>query len=177
MIYACADGYVSLLLIGGQGAPSTRALMGWMEECGALPAWLAAWPWEKWEPGWLMAISPETHAEIERIEQAVEWFLRTRSKAEVYREGVRRKILVAPVATVADVAADPQLAARGYFRPIAGGPLDGVRHPGPFARLSATPLLDPRRAPGIGEHNDAVYGELCGYDAATRAALRRDGVT
>jgi crotonobetainyl-CoA:carnitine CoA-transferase CaiB-like acyl-CoA transferase len=91
----------------------------------------------------------------------------------VYREGIRRRILVAPVATVADIAADPQLAFRDYFRPLddpaLGRPL---RFPGPFARLSATPLVDPRRPPAAGEHNDAVYGERCGLDVAR---LRREG--
>src|SRR5262249_10339202 len=119
MIFACADGFVSLLLVGGvQGAPSTRGLMTWMAEAAMLPPWLREWAWEQWEPGWAMAMTPESQAELERIEEAVEAFLRTRTKAEVYREGVRRRILVAPVATVADIAADPQLAAREYFRPV-----------------------------------------------------------
>jgi len=118
MVFACADGHVSLLLMGGQGSPSTRALMDWMDVHGMLPAWLRAWPWEQWEPGWAMEASPAAQAEMVRIEEAVGVFLRTRTKAEVYREGVRRRILVAPVATVADIAADPQLAFREYFRPV-----------------------------------------------------------
>jgi len=48
-----------------------------------------------------------------------------------------------------------------------------VRYPGPFARLSATPLAEPRRPPEPGEHNARVYGELCGHDPD---ALRREGV-
>jgi crotonobetainyl-CoA:carnitine CoA-transferase CaiB-like acyl-CoA transferase len=165
MVFACRDGFVSLLLLGAQGAPSTRALMGWMAEHGMLPDWLAAWEWERWEPGYVMAIPPERQAEIERIEAVVEAFLRTRTKAEVYAEGVRRRILVAPVASVADVAADPQLAFREYFHavedPGLGRPL---RMPGPFARLSATPLAPPRRPPAPGEHNGPVYRGLCGLD-------------
>ena len=106
MVFPCADGHVSLLLMGAQGSPSTRALMGWMDEHGMLPAWLRAWPWEQWEPGWAMEASPAAQAELVRIEEAVAAFLQTRTKAEVYREGVRRRILVAPVATVADIAAD-----------------------------------------------------------------------
>ncbi len=162
MVFPCRDGHVSLLLMGAQGSPSTRALMGWMDEHGMLPDWLRAWPWEKWEPGWAMEASPEAQAEMVRIEEAVEAFLRTRSKAEVYAEGVRRRILVAPVATIADVAADRQLAAREYFRPL-DDPTRGraLRFPGPFARLSATPLAGPRRPPEVGEHNAVVYGDSC----------------
>ncbi len=174
MVFPCADGHVSLLLMGAQGSPSTRALMGWMDEHGMLPAWLRAWPWEQWEPGWAMEASPAAQAELVRIEEAVAAFLRTRPKAEVYREGVRRRILVAPVATVADIVADPQLAFRDYFRPVDDAALGRrVRYPGPFARLSATPLAEPRRPPEPGEHNRRVWGELCGYDVE---ALGREGI-
>jgi crotonobetainyl-CoA:carnitine CoA-transferase CaiB-like acyl-CoA transferase len=174
MVYPCADGHVSLLLMGAQGSPSTRALMGWMDEHGMLPEWLRAWPWEQWEPGWAMEASPAAQAEMVRIEESVEAFLRTRTKAEIYREGIRRRILVAPVATVADIAADPQLAAREYFRPVDDAVFGRtIRFPGPFARLSATPLAEPRRPPEPGEHNAVVWGGLCGHDVD---ALRRDGV-
>ena len=174
MVYPCRDGFVSLLLMGGQGSPPTRALMGWMDEEGMLPDWLREWPWERWEPGWAMDVSPQAQAEMERIEATVEAFLRTRAKAEIYREGIRRRILVAPVATVADIAADPQLAFREYFRPVEDPSIGAAaRFPGPFARLSGTPLAGPRRPPATGEHNAAVYGALCGLD---EARLRRDGV-
>jgi crotonobetainyl-CoA:carnitine CoA-transferase CaiB-like acyl-CoA transferase len=170
MIFPCRDGHVSLLLMGAQGAPSTRALMRWMGEHDMLPDWLDAWPWEKWEPGWAMDAPPEAQAQLERIEDVVAAFLRTRTKAEVYREGVRRQILVAPVATVADIAADPQLAAREYWTQVDDARLGGtVRFPGPFARLSATPLAGPRRPPEPGEDNGRVYGELCGLDVAELA--------
>jgi crotonobetainyl-CoA:carnitine CoA-transferase CaiB-like acyl-CoA transferase len=178
MVFPCADGSVSLLLMGGmQGAPSTRALMGWMDEHGMLPAWLQDWPWEKWEPGWVMTISPETQAELVRIEDTVAAFLRTQPKAEIYRQGVRRRILLAPIATVADIAADPQLAFREYFRPVADPTLGRtLRFPGPFARLSATPLAEPRRPPEPGQDNAEIYGAWCGYGTAELTALARDGV-
>ncbi len=174
MVFACRDGFVSLLLMGGQGSPPTRALMGWMDEHAMLPDWLRDWPWERWEPGWAMEVSPEAQAQMVRIEETVETFLRTRTKTEIYQEGIRRRILVAPVATVADIAADPQLAFREYFRPVDDPTLGApARVAGPFARLSATPLVEPRRPPAPGEHNAAVYGQLCGLDVA---ALWQRGV-
>ena len=176
MIFPCVDGFVSLLLMGGQGAPPTRALMRWMDEHGMLPDWLREWPWERWEPGWAMEMSPQAQAEMVRIEETVTAFLRTRTKAEIYREGTARRILIAPVATVADIADDPQLAAREYFRPI-DDPILGqtVRFPGPFARLSRTPLAPPRRPPAPGEDNERVYGGLCGYGPAELDVLARAG--
>ena len=75
---------------------------------------------------------------------------------------------------MADIAADGQLTFRDYFRPLDDPGLGRtLRFPGPFARLSATPLADPRRPPAPGEHNEAVYGALAGVDVA---ALRREGV-
>jgi crotonobetainyl-CoA:carnitine CoA-transferase CaiB-like acyl-CoA transferase len=122
-------------------------------------------------------MSPAMQAEMVRIEDAVEAFLRTKAKEEIYREGIRRRILVAPVATVADIAADPQLAARAYFGPLDDDVLGRtVRFPGPFARLGATPLAAPRRPPAPGEDNARVYAELCGYGPEAVAALHREGV-
>src|SRR5215470_4492316 len=177
MIFACADGFVSLLLMGKQGAPPTLALMGWMEECGMLPGWLREWPWTEWEPGWAMEMTPELQAQMVRIEEAVEAFLRTKTKEEIYREGMRRRMLVAPVATVEDIVRDRQLAAREYFRPLSDEVLGRtLRFPGPFARLSATPLAEPARPPEPGEHNERLYAELCGYGPRELAGLAAQGV-
>jgi crotonobetainyl-CoA:carnitine CoA-transferase CaiB-like acyl-CoA transferase len=43
-------------------------------------------------------------------------------------------------------------------------------------RFSATPVAYDRPPPMLGEHTDAVLGELLGYDAALITALRSDGV-
>jgi benzylsuccinate CoA-transferase BbsE subunit len=123
-----------------------------------------------------MTAAPERQAELVRIEEEVAAFLRTRTKAEVYREGVRRRILIAPIATVADIVDDPQLAFREYFRPVElPGAAAPIRFPGPFAHLSATPLAAPRRAPEPGEHNGAIYSGLCGYSPGALDRLHAEG--
>src|SRR5689334_13387721 len=95
-----------------------------------------------------MEASPQAQGEMERLEAVVEPFLRTRTQAGHSREGILRELLVGPVATVADTADYPQLAFREYFQPVDDPGLGGtVRFPGPCARLSATPLAPPRRAP------------------------------
>ena len=45
-----------------------------------------------------------------------------------------------------------------------------------FPRLSATPGEVRWAGPGVGEHNEEIYGGLLGYDSARRAALAAEGV-
>jgi crotonobetainyl-CoA:carnitine CoA-transferase CaiB-like acyl-CoA transferase len=58
-----------------------------------------------------------------------------------------------------------------------------VKHPqagtipniGSALRLSGTPLVDPVRAPALGEHNQAILADLIGYDEERLAALAGAG--
>lgn len=77
-----------------------------------------------------------------------------------------------PINDLAQVFADPQVIARGLKvelpHPLAGT-VPGVASP---LRLSATPVQYRNAPPLLGEHTDAVLGELLGLDAATLAGLR-----
>jgi crotonobetainyl-CoA:carnitine CoA-transferase CaiB-like acyl-CoA transferase len=125
-------------------------------------------------------ISPASDYDIQQvaeIEDRVERFLMTMTKREIQAEGLRRRILLAPVNTVAEIAVDEQLKAREFFVTV---PADnnGAAHltyPGPFAKLSATPLAPPGRAPRLGEHNEEVYGGLLGLTARQLTMLRATG--
>jgi crotonobetainyl-CoA:carnitine CoA-transferase CaiB-like acyl-CoA transferase len=77
----------------------------------------------------------------------------------------------APVLTLPQVAADPQVRHNGVFverEHPAAGPLREAR---PAPRFSTTPVAAADHAPLLGEHTDAVLTEL-GFDAA---ALRAAG--
>lgn len=79
-----------------------------------------------------------------------------------------------PINTVADVFADPQVAARFMRLDLAagdGGTIPSVRTP---ILMSETPPAYDRAAPRLGEHTEAVLAEL-GYDAAEIARLTRAG--
>lgn len=80
------------------------------------------------------------------------------------------------VANGADLARDPQLAARGYFARVAtpeGGEetVDGI----PF-RSSTLPGRVAAPGPLLGEHTDLVLRDLLGLRDADLAALRAEGV-
>lgn len=80
------------------------------------------------------------------------------------------------VFTVADIAADPQMRARGMVQDVQDGMLGPVLHPGIVPRVDGTPNAPRSTGPALGADNDAVLGGLLGYDAARIAALRGEGV-
>ena len=51
MVYRCKDGHVSFVIAGGAYLNSTNAVIAWMKEEGAAPAWLA-------ESGGLKSLTP-----------------------------------------------------------------------------------------------------------------------
>ncbi|MDQ3702118.1 MAG: CoA transferase, partial [Chloroflexota bacterium] len=72
---------------------------------------------------------------------------------------------------VDQVAADPHLAARGFFQDVPH-PLGGqVRVTASPIHLSETPVRLERAGPLLGEHNEEILAEL-GLNLAERAALQ-----
>jgi crotonobetainyl-CoA:carnitine CoA-transferase CaiB-like acyl-CoA transferase len=88
----------------------------------------------------------------------------------------RHGVPAGPVITPAEVIAEPHLEARGFW--------DTVDHPeaGPYRQVSTPWKLSksPRRAtspaPGLGEHNGYVLGELLGLSAQEIATLEAQGI-
>ena len=75
----------------------------------------------------------------------------------------------------ADLAADSQLAARGFFAPVELPQGGSTRVTGVPIRLGATPGSVRSVAPGIGEDNDSILGDLLGLSRAERAELIEQG--
>jgi len=104
-------------------------------------------------------------------------FLGHRTKAEFTAESLRRGILGYPVADVQDIRGDPQLEARDFWQPVQHPELDAtITYPGAFARFSAAACSIARRAPGIGEHNDEIYGMELGLSGEELQTLRQEGI-
>jgi crotonobetainyl-CoA:carnitine CoA-transferase CaiB-like acyl-CoA transferase len=178
MVFRCADGHISILIMGGAvGAPSTIALVKWMDEKGFASDWMKTKDWMSWVPGLLMAMTQKDREEIDELEDRVEKFFLTMTKHEIYREALKRRILLAPVATVADIAADEQLEARKFFVKVDHHDTLGrsLTFPGPFARFTETPIAPPARAPRLGEHNREVYCGLLGLDLERLSRLSAEG--
>src|SRR5262249_53727554 len=88
-------------------------------------------------------------------------FMKSRTKAELFAIARENNLLIAPVATIEDVRANPQFIARDYWQRVEHPSSASLIYPGPFARFSATPITYRRRAAIICEHNrEIVRGEL-----------------
>ena len=133
--------------------------------------------WSTWTPGLFMKPTEEDLAHITDMEDRIERFFMTMTKQEIYAQTLKRRLLLAPVATEADIARDVQLKAREYFVSVDHTDTVGrtLTMPGAFAKLSETPITINRRAPRLGEHNDEIYGSLLGRSAAKLTELRATG--
>lgn len=80
-----------------------------------------------------------------------------------------------PIYSAADIARDPQYAARGMLETV-DTPTGPLKVPGIVPRLSATPGVTLWAGPPLGAHNQEVYGQLLGLGAAELAALQAQGV-
>jgi crotonobetainyl-CoA:carnitine CoA-transferase CaiB-like acyl-CoA transferase len=141
---ALKDGFAVMTLVLGQvGARSFARLMRWAAESGSLDADLAAVDWEIFFQR--IGEGRLSIADTARGFAQLVAFLGTRTKAEVQQRAVVEALLIGPAWTAEDLLLDPQLAHRGYWVEV-----DGALHPGPFARLSRTPICYRRPAPKLG---------------------------
>lgn len=95
---------------------------------------------------------------------------RTRSRDAWVHAAAGRDACLAPVLTIDEAPAHPQMRARGTYAEF-----DAVRHPAPAPRLSRTPGSLRRPAPAAGEHSREVLAEW-GLPADDVAALCARGV-
>jgi benzylsuccinate CoA-transferase BbsE subunit len=169
-VYACADGYVSMIAGRVGTARAWAALVAWLvaeEVPGAT---------ELQDPKWSALSFRQTSGAIARFGEIFSGFARSRTRLDLYRAAQGRGIALSPVNDIAAVLADPQLAARGFWVTVPD-PETGrvVTFPGPPYRLSATPPRPAASAPHIGADDRAVFDEL-GVGEAGREALREAGV-
>jgi len=91
----------------------------------------------------------------------IQEFVKTKTKAELYEQAVKRGLLLAPCNTVEDITNDPQLNARGFWEEVEHSELGtSITYPGAPLKIEETPWRIQRRAPLIGEHNKEIYESL-----------------
>ena len=82
-----------------------------------------------------------------------------------------------PVNTIDRVMADPQIAEdRGMFPTIEQPGMGSLPITATAQKLSRTKAYPRKAAPGLGEDNAAVFGELLGFDEEKLAELKEKGI-
>lgn len=143
VFWPCRDGFVNFILYGGvAGRRTNTQLVAWMRECGASLGAMAQIDFAKWDP------TLATQGEVDALEAPIAAFFSSVSKRQFLEEAHRREMLGYPVSTVADIAADTQLAARGFWQELAAADGGLERHCGSFA------IVDGKRPPLV-PRNDA----------------------
>jgi crotonobetainyl-CoA:carnitine CoA-transferase CaiB-like acyl-CoA transferase len=124
----------------------------WQEFCVCLgkPDWAE-------NPGY--ATNPLRVKNRETLEPAIAEIFRTDTAAHWVAKLSAHGIPCAPVRTLGEVAADPQVADREMLPEV-----DGFRVTGPPVKFSATRGRVPRRAPHLGEHSCEVLRELLDFN-------------
>jgi crotonobetainyl-CoA:carnitine CoA-transferase CaiB-like acyl-CoA transferase len=160
LTYPALDGHVSIThIFGATVGPATRRLMEYVYDEGFCDQATRDKDWIQY--GLLLSTGAEPIAEFERVKSCVAACTASKTKAELLQAALQRRLLMAPMTTIADVVDSEQFAARSFFcKPAGDGPSAGVRYPGPLAKFSATPLEQRRRPPRIGEHTREILAEL-----------------
>jgi benzylsuccinate CoA-transferase BbsE subunit len=167
-LFETNDGWLAAMQVGGLLGPDAGKLIDWMAEghfAGPLDS-----------PGWrsrLMALTPLDDEETQLVEEQFAAFCRPRGKDELVAEAQKRGFGWAPVYGPREVVESEQLSARDYWVRVTHEDIgETFLYPGAPFKLSETPWQSRGRAPHKGEHNEQVYGELLGLDAAAIRRLR-----
>ena len=187
--YACRDGLIFLMIgVPGFGQP-LATLIAWMAEEGKAGDLVS----DEWKELFgkmdlrLIALLFQGRADpaqieewkprFEHVDELLSRFVADKTKAELYEDGQRRGLLVAPLNNPKDIVDNPQLKHRRWLRDCEHAELGTtLRYPGPPYRLSETPWRIGRRPPLTGEHNREVYLQELGLSGDELTALRQAGV-
>ncbi len=160
LTYPALDGHVSIThVFGATVGPATRRLMEYVFEEGFCDEATRDKDWIEY--GLLLSTGEESLEEFERVKKCVEACTASKTKEELLKVAMEKRLLLAPMTTIADVVGSEQFAQRNYFiEPEGEGESASIRYPGPFAKFSKTPLSIGRRPPKVGEHTREILEEL-----------------
>jgi crotonobetainyl-CoA:carnitine CoA-transferase CaiB-like acyl-CoA transferase len=170
-VWPCKDGFIFFFMIGGQqGAKTCRQLVKWMEDEEAKDEFLSSFVWEEFD------MATATQDLIDKISKPIADYFATKTKKEALEAAISRNISICPLLGMKDILNDSHLAFRGFWSQMALPELNAtIPYPKQYINSSEVETASRVRAPLIGEHNLAVYGEL-GLPAEKVVALKEAGV-
>ena len=146
--------------------------------CAGDDRWVAlsVWTDDEWARLRDVLGHPEWSRDDPDLDRCIGEWTQPRERDEVVGELRRAGIRTAPVATIAELAADTQLAHRGFWRATTHPVLGTVIAMAPPFTLSATPAVLERAGPTLGADNDAVWRDVGELDESEYRALASEGV-
>jgi crotonobetainyl-CoA:carnitine CoA-transferase CaiB-like acyl-CoA transferase len=176
LVWEAKDGLVTcVFLFGSALGVFTRKLMNYMHDHGFCDQATRDKDWIAY--GDMLLSGREPLEEYDRLKGVVANFLRSKTKAESFEIAREHGLLIAPLATIDDLLANPQFIAREYWQTLDDREL-GLKatYPGPFARFNKTPITYRRRPPRIGEHNRDIFLDDLGLSAREFDDLSHKGI-
>lgn len=163
------DGIIELhLAMGPSTGRFTNNLFDWMRDENHITPDTMNWDWSSIHL--LIESGKVTSEDLEQARLIVASFLALHTRRELLETAIRRKLLIAPQYTPADLLESPQYQARGIFhairssdgieRIVVGSP---VKMDGESAPLS--------RAPSLGEHTADILTEAKAWSRQTPSDL------
>ncbi|MGY6269762.1 CaiB/BaiF CoA transferase family protein [Achromobacter denitrificans] len=110
------------------------------------------------------------------IEAIMENWFGARGLGEASEILMRHEVSFSPIYDIADIVADPHFIERQVLVQVQDEELGAVRMQNVVPRFSETPGRIWRTGPGIGQHNEEVYGRELGLSPAQQAALRERNI-
>jgi len=110
------------------------------------------------------------------LESAIQAWAGALSREEIARRLDEVGVPYANVASVREVAASPQLAARGMIAEAEHPSLGTIRMPNNPIHMEKSPPTVRKAPPQVGEDNDHVYGTILGLSAEQIRQLRAESV-
>jgi len=171
-IWPCKDGFV-IFLLGGGGVRvrPNKALADWIDSEGKASNFMKEFDWENFD------MAATTAEVIEKLEEDIGNFLLSNTKAELFKEGAKRRVDIYPVNDCQDIANEPQLKERGFWSEIEHPELGvNLTYPDAFIKCSETYVGMRNRAPLIGEHNEDIYITEMGLSQAELSTLKQGNI-
>jgi benzylsuccinate CoA-transferase BbsE subunit len=167
-LWRCKDGDVSFLMQAGAAVTqANKTLAKWIESEGTATDAFKKINWDTFS--W----DHVTQELAEEITKSVSGFFLKHTKKELFEGALKEDIQLYPSLTPGEMLQFNQLIERGYWVKVAHPELDtDITYPGAFVRSTETACEIQRRAPLIGEHNEAIYKEL-GLSSEELLALKK----
>ena len=161
--FPCKDGHVAFLIGGGQLASiSMPPIVKWMAEEGMLGAFEDKKDWEAKDWSEKVDAWALTQEQVDAWENSLIDFFANKTKAELYEQALKRRIILYPCSTTKDMVENIQLKEREFYVDVEHPELgETITYIGSPYKMTETTWRISRRAPLIGEHNQEIYeGEL-----------------